>query len=82
MKDESASQAVHVIHKLGGINATARLLGHANPTTVQGWKQRGFVPAHRQADVLAKAMAAGIDLRADDFIVHLRALERPLRAVV
>lgn len=73
MSDEITSQAQHIIHKLGGINAAARLLGHANPTTVQGWKERGFIPAHRQAEVLAAAHGAGLDLKAEDFIAHLKA---------
>jgi hypothetical protein len=65
------SQADHIIRKLGGVYAAARLLGHANPSTVQGWKDRGFVPAQRQSEVLGIARTAGIDLQPDDFIVHL-----------
>jgi len=61
-----------VIGLLGGVNAAARLLGHKNASTVQGWKQRGFVPGNRQLEVLEAAKAAGIALTTDDFIVHLK----------
>lgn len=75
MSDAILSQADHVINKLGGISAAARVLGHRNPTTVQGWRERGFIPASRHAEVLSKAKAAGIALAAEDFVLHLRATE-------
>ena len=71
MMHETPSQAEHVIGKLGGVNAAARLLGHRSASTVQGWKQRGYVPANRQKEVLEKAVAAGIDITERDFVVHL-----------
>lgn len=71
MNTDTPSQAAHVIGKLGGVNCAARMLGHKNPSTVQGWKERGFIPAHRQAEVLAGAITNGIDLSPDDFVVHL-----------
>ncbi len=37
------------------------------PTTVQGWAQRGLIPASRQAEVLAAAKARGIELAPGDF---------------
>lgn len=58
--------------KLGGINATARLLGHKSASTVQGWVDRGFIPGRRQASLLNKAREAGLALTDVDFIVHLR----------
>lgn len=58
--------------KLGGINATARLLGHKSASTVQGWVDRGFIPGRRQASILSKAREAGLALTDVDFIVHLR----------
>lgn len=72
MNGEAPSQAEHVIGKLGGVNSAARVLGHRNASTVQGWKTRGFVPASRQEEVLTKANAAGIALSPLDFVVHLR----------
>jgi propionyl-CoA carboxylase beta chain len=59
--------AVSIIAKFGGISALARVLGHRNPTTVQGWKQRGFIPARRQGEVLEAARSHGIDLSAAEF---------------
>ncbi|MFT5538921.1 MAG: hydroxyethylthiazole kinase-like uncharacterized protein yjeF [Alphaproteobacteria bacterium] len=37
------------------------------PTTVQGWLDRGRVPATRQSDVLAAAVAVGVTLTPADF---------------
>lgn len=37
------------------------------PTTVQGWKASGFIPARRQSLVLDKAKERGIDLSPKDF---------------
>lgn len=67
------SQADHVIGKLGGVNATARLLGHKNASTVQGWRARGFIPGPRQQELLNAARASGVSLSEHDFIVHLTA---------
>lgn len=69
---EQLSQAQHVIAKLGGVSEAARILGHRNPTTVQGWITRGFIPGKRQREVLEGARRAGKSLTEDDFIVHLR----------
>ena len=71
---ETLAQAEHVIGKLGGVNAAARILGHRNPSTVQGWKERGSIPTHRQEEVLLKAREAGVDLTPEDFVIHLRSL--------
>jgi argininosuccinate lyase len=59
--------AERIIERFGGISALARALGHRHPTTVQGWKQRGVIPARRQADVLAAAKAQNLSLSAEDF---------------
>jgi len=40
-------QAEYLIGRFGSIAETARALGHRNPTTVQGWKERGCVPARQ-----------------------------------
>ncbi|WP_287959570.1 carph-isopro domain-containing protein [Filomicrobium sp.] len=60
-----------MLSKLGGVNAAARLLGHRNASTVQGWKRRGYIPAPRQPEVYLKARAAGIGLSPLDFVVHV-----------
>jgi hypothetical protein len=60
-------QSVRIIEKFGGINAMARILGHTNASTVQGWKERGYIPARQQDGVLAAAKENGISLIPDDF---------------
>jgi len=72
MTHEALSQAEHIINvKLGGINAAARILGHRNPSTVQGWLKRGFVPGRRPSEVLRRAREAGIAIDKTDFVTHL-----------
>jgi hydroxyethylthiazole kinase-like uncharacterized protein yjeF len=61
-----------IVARFGGIRPMARALSTATgrkvaPTTVQGWLDRGRVPATRQGDVLAAAAAAGIALTPADF---------------
>lgn len=52
--DESDKPARAVIARFGGIRPMAAKLGIA-VTTVQGWKERGVIPAARHAEVLAAA---------------------------
>jgi D-beta-D-heptose 7-phosphate kinase/D-beta-D-heptose 1-phosphate adenosyltransferase len=59
--------AQRIIARFGGVTALARALGQRNPTTVQGWKQRGLIPARRQQQVLDAAQALGISLTPRDF---------------
>ena len=83
MNSIAISQAEHVVTKLGGVNATARLLGHRHATTVQGWVKSGFIPGRHHKDILEKARASQIELSEDDFIAHLREPPsggQPLRA--
>lgn len=61
------TQAERIIEKFGGLTATARALNHLNPTTVQGWKERGFIPARQQPLVLDAARALGLDMTPADF---------------
>lgn len=58
--------AEHIISKFGGINPMARKL-KIPPSTVQGWKDRGFIPAKRQSEVLERATEEGIELSHADF---------------
>ena len=57
----------HIIDSFGGLTALSRALGHKHVTTVQGWKQRGIIPAHRQQEVLNAARRLGIDMSPADF---------------
>jgi len=70
------SQAERVINKFGGVNATARACGHKSASTVQGWKERGWIPQERHHEVLEAARRMGIPLSAEDFIEHLRRAEQ------
>ena len=36
-----------LVRGFGGLTAMARALGHAHPSTVQGWQQRGAIPRWR-----------------------------------
>jgi len=56
-----------IINKFGGLTAMARALGHRNVSTVQGWRQRGVIPARQQPLVLEAARNLGIDVTPEDF---------------
>ncbi|MEE8272536.1 MAG: hypothetical protein V3R98_12520 [Alphaproteobacteria bacterium] len=59
-------QADGIIAKFGGTRPMAAALG-VPPSTVQGWKRGGYIPARRQAQVLTAARRLGIDIAPDDF---------------
>lgn len=61
------TRASHIIEQFGGVSALARALGHRWPTTVQGWKNRGIIPAHAQQDVLDAAERRNVPLSPADF---------------
>ena len=61
------SHAERIIEKFGGINAMARILGHKNPSTVQGWKLRGTIPPKQHQAVWEAARANGIPLKLSEF---------------
>lgn len=61
------SSASSIIEKFGGILKAARAL-EIPASTIQGWKDGGFIPARRQHHVLTTAMRLGIPLTAEDFI--------------
>ena len=62
------SQAEHVIGLLGGLRSAADLLG-APLTTVQSWRDGGFIPSRRMRGILDAANKAGIKLEPADFFV-------------
>lgn len=62
------TQAQRIIDKFGGLAALARALGHANPTTVQGWKERGVIPPKHHQAVWNAAKSAGIPIAITDFV--------------
>jgi len=61
------SQAKRVIDKFGGVYPLARALGHRNPTTVQGWALRGFIPPRQHNRIWAAAQRDGVALELADF---------------
>ena len=58
--------AAKIIERFGGTRAMARLLGKP-PSTIQSWKEGGFIPAHHQSDVLRAAREADVGLAPEDF---------------
>lgn len=44
-----------LVQALGGLTATARGLGHKNPSTVHGWLKSGSLPHWRIPEVLTLA---------------------------
>ena len=59
--------AERIIEKFGGVTAMSRALDHRNPSTVQGWKKRGYIPGSRHSKVRATAKRLDIALKLDDF---------------
>lgn len=64
----SMTQAERIIRRFGGLTALSRALGHKHPTTVQGWKERGFIPQQRHGEVMTAALANDVALAPEDFL--------------
>lgn len=62
-----------IVDLFGGLTPMARALGHRHPSTVQGWKARGVIPARQQAQVLEAAKRHGVPLQPADFFAEGRA---------
>jgi len=62
------TQAEHIISKFGGLTALAKALGHKHPSTVQGWKSRGFIPPRHYPAIRNAAERLGQELSANDFV--------------
>jgi len=45
-----------IIDSYGGISSMARALGHAYPSTVQGWKARGAIPRWRINEIRSSSL--------------------------
>jgi hypothetical protein len=58
---------IAIIEAFGGLTEMARELGHTNPTTVQGWKERGIIPARPQLLILEAANRLGLGIEPQDF---------------
>ena len=57
-----------VITALGGLSAVSRGLGHKHPTTVQGWWERGVIPAQQQKRILDLAARRNVAVDPLDLI--------------
>lgn len=55
--------ATKVLAAFGGLTATAKALGHAHLSTVQGWKERGRVPYWRRDEIYAAFKKRKIPLK-------------------
>lgn len=62
-----------IIRELGGIRGLAAKLGHTNHTTVQGWWDRGVIPARQQGVVLELAEREGKPIDPRDLIASAKA---------
>jgi hypothetical protein len=61
----------NLFERFGGVRPMADKL-RERPTTVQGWKDHGRVPATKQPAVLERAVELGLDVTAHDVIYPLR----------
>lgn len=62
--------AQDVVALFGGVVATAKALGHKNPTTVQGWIARGVIPVRQLRAVIRAAAARGTVLTLEELVPH------------
>ena len=58
----------HVIEKFGGLHQMARALGHKWPTTVQGWRDRGTIPARHILSVVDAGKRVGLEFSTQDLL--------------
>lgn len=65
---DGALPALPVIQRFGGIRPMAQKLG-VPVSTVQGWKERGAIPANRREEVLAAAAGHNIAMEPGDLTV-------------
>lgn len=57
-----------IIDRLGGIRKVAKMLGHTNHTTVQGWYERDRIPVERWGELIQCDEATTVGLAAADFM--------------
>lgn len=67
------TQADHIIALFGGITSLSRILGHKHPTTVQGWKDRGLVPAKHHQTLIDVGRDNDVSITPADFFVDNKA---------
>ena len=47
----------------------AAALGHKNPSTVQGWKERGVIPVRQIPSVIEAAESDGVSVSLDELVM-------------
>jgi hypothetical protein len=57
-----------IIVRLGGIREVARMLGHNNHTTVQGWHDRDKIPLEHWPALIERASEAGKPLSREELM--------------
>ena len=72
------TQARRIIARFGSQKRLAELLG-CGPTVVQGWADRGFIPAPRQGEIRRLARQHGIVLAETDWFPEEEKLTLPPR---
>lgn len=60
-KTQELNNAAHIIERFGGIRPMSTKT-HIAATTIQGWKQRGIIPASRRNEILQYAQLYEIEL--------------------
>jgi hypothetical protein len=60
-------QVENIISKFGGLTRLARTLNMKHPTTVQGWRVRGSIPARHIPKIIEAARSHNIDISLSDF---------------
>lgn len=60
-------QVDHIISKFGGLTKLSRALNMKHPTTAQGWKDRGSIPARHIPRIIEAARSQNIELTLSDF---------------
>jgi len=58
-----------VIDRFGGVRPMAAALGHKNPSTVQGWKERGVIPVRQIPSVIEAAESDGVSVSLDELVM-------------
>ncbi len=72
------TQAERIIEKFGSLAALSKALGHRNPTTVQGWKESGFIPPKYHQAIFDIGRSMGVALSPEDFLtVHAAGADSP-----
>lgn len=65
---DKETQVDSFIKRFGSQSKLARALGHNNPTTVQSWRRKGFIPSDQEQHVFDVCKIHNIDVTIHDFV--------------